>query len=139
MAEIESKPWTIKGIPDPTRNAATVAAENSGMKIGAWVTAAIHEKIQADRGRSTDLVPVAPQLPAVLNADGAAAGLPAAEAGAFDTLALIERAAGVAKDVAAIGESGSSLQKLLFSRLRTTVQGATGTRKAGRTADTESD
>jgi hypothetical protein len=78
------KPWTIKGIPPETRNAAIAAAERDHQTLGEWFTRAIPAIIQYNRQQNRLPVPVdQPVRPSDPEAD----------------LAEIERLMGVVKDL----------------------------------------
>ena len=47
------KPWSIRGVPPESRNAAIAAANREKMAIGAWMDRAIRTQVQADLGRQT--------------------------------------------------------------------------------------
>lgn len=47
------KPWSIRGVPPESRNAAIAAANREKMSIGSWIDRAIRAQVQADRGRQT--------------------------------------------------------------------------------------
>ena len=47
------KPWSIRGVPPESRNAAISAANREKMAIGAWMDRAIRTQVQADLGRQT--------------------------------------------------------------------------------------
>lgn len=44
-----ARPWTLKGVPEEVRNAATSQAEREKTAIGKWVARAILETIKRDR------------------------------------------------------------------------------------------
>ena len=42
-----AKGWTIQGVSDPTREAASAAAKKAGMPIGAWIEQALGKALAA--------------------------------------------------------------------------------------------
>mgnify|MGYP000865259703 CR=1 FL=1 len=56
------KPWSIRGVPPETRNAAVAAANREEMAVGAWLDRAIRSQVQADRKRQTAPVSVSDTL-----------------------------------------------------------------------------
>ena len=54
--DYDPKPWTIKNVPADVRDAATRMAKKDGIQIGEWLSAAIREKIKADRQKGKAVV-----------------------------------------------------------------------------------
>lgn len=54
--DYDPKPWTIKNVPTDVRDAATRMAKKDGVQIGEWLSAAIREKIKADKQKGKAVV-----------------------------------------------------------------------------------
>lgn len=50
MSDSSPKPWSIRGITEDTRKIAIDAADRAGLDLGPWVSHAIRQTAQADRG-----------------------------------------------------------------------------------------
>jgi len=48
--------WTVRGVPKGTQDAASAAAQAAGMKLGAWVAAAVQAALATNGSRTADSV-----------------------------------------------------------------------------------
>lgn len=46
--------WTVRGVPKSTQDAASAAAQAAGMKLGAWLTAAVQAALATNGSRTAD-------------------------------------------------------------------------------------
>ena len=128
----DQKSWSIKNMPQEPRNAAMAAAKRRRMHMAEWLATAILNQIKAEQGESRDLVPVSAGSVAPSGAEGRTDHRNGGVQSAFEAMEMIQRAAAVAKDVAEIGEGGAGIQRLLLSRLRSTMTEATQRARNGR-------
>ena len=58
QASDKVKPWSIRGVPQEERSAATEAAKRAGQTLGEWISRAARAQIQQEAGANRLPVPV---------------------------------------------------------------------------------